>query len=195
MGNRFTPTKDLAVVRHAISVYESMLEQSTVEAVNSDTLDLPETLPVFRGSYATAYNALKISKSYYKPIRSLLVDSECLIILEGGNYATNKGSVIALVRPPSAEDAEAMSRDDLTRTTPGATIRSLAQLTDDVKKINHWIEIVSKGLNIANVLRNFEKRITALEAQIGTTGSTVPSKQSKPTGRRENAKAKEQKQD
>ena len=118
------------------------------------------TLKVFRGSFTKAFDALGISKTYYRPVRTLLENSGAIIYVRGGG---RRESTVALIRPLSDEDTEKFSRKDLTRPEPDAMLIVVAELQDEVERLKAWRKSQG-GLNIGEAMTNFEERITQLES-------------------------------
>lgn len=152
-----------AAATYACEFYAELEKRANIEVVEGT-----EFL-VFRGKLTDVFNELKASQTYYSQIRAILANYECVTILQRGTSAYE--SVLVLNHaPPSPEN---ISSQDLTRPTGAATLGSLGEAIEDLgqrlKGLENWREGTG-GINIGEVLRNFEQRLAKLERAAGTGG-------------------------
>jgi len=115
---------------------------------------------VYEGSPTQLYKELGINPSYYTPIRKILLKTECITILQQGNRA--QPTVWILNHEPPAQDSWP---DDLTGDQVSATLR--ADFERRIAALEAWREnLTTGGLNISEVFRNFESRISTLESEL-----------------------------
>jgi hypothetical protein len=117
---------------------------------------------VFTGSMMKAYRQLGASSTYWTQIRKILVDSGSITILQRGTG--NQASIIVL----NGLD-EKISAEALTRPARAATVG--AEVERRVRTLEAWRETTG-GINIAEALRNMERRLTKLEGKADSESVT-----------------------
>lgn len=140
-----------AFYKNASKTYELMEKESYVN-------EQEERL--FVGNFSDAIKQGGISSRYYSQIRQLLLSPHtdpCIEIRQRGN--SGQPSVILLRHPPPPEWG-GITAGDLTGGALSATM--VAELEAEVKRLQAWRETLG-GMNIAEVLRDFEKRLIRLE--------------------------------
>jgi hypothetical protein len=144
------PKQERAVLRHALAVYDELRKR----AREDDALGL-----VYEGKLKDVYVYLNISSSAYTRIRRVLLGCGSIEILQRGSRY--QPSIVALRdRPPDGNHE--LTGEDLTGYT--APARILVELQAEVQALGTWRETL-REVNLTEVLRNFEDRITRLEAQ------------------------------
>jgi len=119
-------------------------------------------LLVFSGSPTELFKQLKINPRYYTPIRKILLATESITILQQGNRASF--SVWVLNHPPPPQEKWP---EDLTGAQVSATMR--VEFERRIVALESWREsLTTGGINIPEVLRNFELRIAKLEKDLAS---------------------------
>jgi hypothetical protein len=167
--NLHTPKKDLVIVTYGQRVWDAMFLESTEEVINE------ETVSVYRGRYSALFDSLGISRTHYTPIRSLLIETGCMTHLQSGG--NGRSTVIVLHKPLTEAAVMNIPRRRLTEPVGTATLRRVKALEGEVQALKAWRESVGEGLNLAKVLRNLEKRISAIEKRENAKPTAI--KQSK----------------
>lgn len=147
-----------AMHRYAYKLWKRLEERAEPDEVYG------EGAPVFRGKLTEIWLSLGASQTHYSNVRAYLKTLGYIEIAEQGSR--NRDTVIILHKePPQDVDAET---DDFTleRLTPAARF---ASIEDRVKVLEGFRESLAGGFNLANVLRDFENRISALEANTTNT--------------------------
>ena len=127
---------------------------------------------IWEGSLTKAFQDCGLHIRYYTPVRALLLDTDSIEILHRGNR--NSLSVIrVLPLGVTPEALENISSGGLTGDTRAARLRDMELR---LNALEGWRDGIGRGeLNIAEVLRNFEMRITALEAALISNGNNATS--------------------
>jgi hypothetical protein len=128
------------------------------------------TVRVFTGSLTATYTMAKLPMSYYTPVRKYLKENGCVQILEQGTRGYP--STVLLLHPPAA-DAESTDETPDGRLTGGGVSGRLTEIERRVDALMGWRESQG-GIDIREVLRNMELRISRLEAERAT--KAVPTK-------------------
>jgi hypothetical protein len=144
-----------AIVKHTEKVYDALLDASTKEDIDGDTMH------IYRGQVAKLYQTLGIPQSYYTEIFTELRRQECIINLQRGSRNVN--TVILLQHPPEAGDFSPKGARDLTSAEDSANLREMILLHD--KLIG--------GMDIVGAFKNVEERLLRLEQLAGTQENSV----------------------
>jgi hypothetical protein len=115
----------------------------------------------FKGNLIKAYKEAGGHMGWYSEVRKLLESPEldpCMLLVQKGN--PHQPSIVNLYHPPSPDWGN-FTRGDLTDPPTAATI-----LEARTERLEAWRESLG-GVNLAEVLRNFEMRITRLENKTG----------------------------
>lgn len=131
-----------ALSRHAINFYKLLEEDAKLESLAG-----LEVL-VYRGPVSKLWHQTGASNAYYSRVMNSLHDMGCIAMIQRGSV--NVLSAIAVLRPPKAEDFDAV---DLTPAADPATMR---QELENVKRN-------IGGIDIAQVVIEFDARIKELE--------------------------------
>ena len=118
----------------------------------------------FKGNLIDAYLAVGGHRAWYKDVRKLLESPDldpCIIVVQRGN--PHQPTITNLHHPPPPEWGNLTTRG-LTDTRGLATM--LLDVEGKVERLEAWRESLG-GVNLAEVLRNFETRITRLENKTG----------------------------
>jgi hypothetical protein len=121
----------------------------------------------FKGNLMDAYLAVGGHRAWYSAIRKILESPEldpCIVYQQRGN--PHQSTIINLYHPPSPDWGN-LTAGDLTDTRGAAIL--IAEVQDRVQRLEAWRESLG-GVNLAEVLRNFEMRLTRLENKTGGTG-------------------------
>lgn len=121
----------------------------------------------FTGKLTDIWNSVGASQTFYSKVRKLLLDEGCITVVERGSR--NVPSVIVLNHPPPDAPPEAEREAANPHLTRAAT---LARVEGRVKALEGWRESTG-GINIAEALRNFEKRLSRVEAETGVANGKV----------------------
>jgi len=130
--------------RFAALFYEAMFSQSVL--VDGET--------VFIGKVTAAYRSVGAPVSYYSRVRALLLSQRCIQYLARGSHAG--GTVVRLDHAP-----EKIYADRLTPVEPRARMR----LQDTERRVAR-LEARLAGLNLREMVINYETRISRLEREI-----------------------------
>lgn len=142
-----------ALYRHLCKTYEILFERSVEEETGER---------IFRGNLTDVVKETGASRTYYSYIRRLLLSPSgdpCVTILQRG--AGGIGSIVQLHHAP-LKAFETISISALTDSRSRATL--MPDVLSRVEALEGWRE-TTKGVNLAEALRNFEKRISNLESQ------------------------------
>jgi hypothetical protein len=144
-----TPNAPTATQRHALILYNRLKSEAKIE--QGDLL-------VWRGALTTTYTDLGISQQYYQRVVKCLEFNEVIEWAQKGKRGIE--SVIVLhplpelpLSLPEKKPAKALTDDPI-----------FAKLVDKVEALEEMIG----GLDIAEVLVNYEERLRALEASNGS---------------------------
>jgi hypothetical protein len=141
-----------ALERHVVNVYNYMSERAVINPVNGDNQ--------FTGKLTDIFAELRISTAFYTPIRRLLMDTGSIELIERGTKAAP--SVVALRHPPPEQK---LWPEPLTPGRESATLHR-KEVERRLAVLEGWRETLGGGrINLAEVLRNFEARISALERE------------------------------
>lgn len=144
---------ETALYRYTLVIYEFMFEHSELNEHEEQ---------VFVGSFTNAFKQVGASSTYYTPIRQLLLSPDldpCISVLQRGN--ASQPSIIRLHHPPH-EEWKNISHKPLTAGREAATL--VPELERRIKLLEGWRESIGE-VNLSEVLRNFELRITRLEKE------------------------------
>lgn len=143
---------ELAPVRYAREFY-AILEADAVEEQTGD-----QFLTVWRGKLTDVFNKVGATNKYYSTIRSILLKSGSITIVEAG--ARNRDSTVVLNHAPP--DGDEIAKLGLTGARPaGKMWEGMAQR---LSALEGWRETTG-GINIAEALRDMERRLTRLEGK------------------------------
>lgn len=146
---------ETALYRHTLAVYEYMHERAV--------LNKHEEL-LFTGMFGQTIKRSGASSRYYSSIRKLLISPDldpCVVFRQKGN--ATQPSEIELRHPPPRE-WENITEKDLTGPRERATL--VADIERDVLALKTWRESIGE-VNLSEVLRDYELRITKLEQERG----------------------------
>jgi hypothetical protein len=143
------------LMRHSQALYHALNELAKPEQVQG------VMLTVFRGQMTHVFDSLNISRSYYTPIRTLLVENDCILIVQRGSRSVE--SIIVLQQEPSPEG---MTMPPLTGRSHAAKVS--ARLDNLEERLG--------GLDIVKAFDNHEKRLKALEGKGRGGGGRVRGK-------------------
>lgn len=148
-----------APLRHAHVVWNLMLENAKTETVKIPLTDEELEVLVFRGSIGNVFDSAGVSKTYYSPVRKILLDCGAITILEKGNIHNPSLVVLNPETPPPQEYPPNVKSDpeDLTD----------AETVDTVSRRVEVLENRLGGLSIVEALKNIEFRLSQLETQTG----------------------------
>jgi hypothetical protein len=138
-------TESPTVLSHAAKFYVAMQELAKPNEYHEQ---------IFTGGMLAVYRETGASNSYYSRIRKVLVDSESITILQRGT-----GRQASEVRLNGLD--ENIFAIPLTPPGRGAILGS--EVDRRLASLESW-RGTTGGLNIAEVLRNFESRIARLES-------------------------------
>lgn len=144
-----TPNAPTAVQRHALTVYNRLKSEAKKEQ---------DKLLVWRGVFTTTYSSLGISQQYYQRVVKCLEYNGVIDWVQRGKRGIE--SVIVLHELPELPLAlpEKPEKKNLTDDPV------FASLVDRVEAL----EMNTGGINIGEVLVNYEERLQALEAGNGS---------------------------
>ncbi|HEY1248776.1 MAG TPA: hypothetical protein VGE97_07310 [Nitrososphaera sp.] len=108
---------------------------------------------VFVGQITEVFKRLDVGVGNYSPIRAILVSSGAVQFQKRGNR--RESTVLSLL------GSEKISSEGLTRARRDATV-SLQGVKQRLRSLEAWRETTG-GVNLSEVLRDFERRISALE--------------------------------
>jgi len=121
---------------------------------------------IFTGKLRDVYNATGASNASYTRIRKLLIELGVIRIVQRGNRHQLSVVEITGELPPS----DLLPPGHLTERTAAATM--VVEVERQVKSLTAWRESLLKGgLDIAEVLKDFELRLTRLEREVRKIGS------------------------
>lgn len=114
---------------------------------------------VFTGSLVEVFDSVVANRGIYTKVRSILVETGSIEIVERGNRS--RPTAVVLHHPPPPQESWP---EDLTGSRPSATL--YADMERRVKALEAWRETLTGGeFNIAEALRNMERRINSLEGK------------------------------
>lgn len=137
-------THPSAVERHALTVYNRLKSEAKVEQ---------ENLLIWRGTFTTTYSSLGLSQQYYQRVVKFLEFNGVIEWIQKGKRGIE--SIILLHDLP---DTPLVLPDKPTPKTLTSD-PAFARLTDRVEAL----ELHTGGINIGEVLINFEERLRELE--------------------------------
>lgn len=140
-----------ALARYSIAFYDLLAEDAKEEIVN--TSDGPGSLKIYRGHVTRLWNQLGGSNAYYSKVMRNLTDLGCIAMLQRGAASTE--SVVAVIRRPDADEISGGNR--LTTGEAPAILRA------EVEAIKRNVG----GINIPEVMQEFDTRLKALEREVG----------------------------
>lgn len=114
---------------------------------------------IFTGSLTKLYRELGASTAYYTRIRKVLIESGAIEILVRGNGK----------QPTQIKLNQNISDQGLTARPPSATVG--VEVERRLAALESWRETTG-GLNIAEVLRNMESRLSELERKANAESVT-----------------------
>jgi hypothetical protein len=137
-------------INHCAKMYQALHERAVDKELSSG-----QTARVFTGSYTDAWKSTGISQTYYSPIRKWLEKNKAILVLQTGGRSVD--TVIVLQGLPDTPEADGwLGNKGLTEST------NYARLAESVAEIKKSLG----GLNIVEILAEFETRVKSLEEQI-----------------------------
>jgi hypothetical protein len=146
---------ETAFYRYVKHAYELLEERSSVNEYGER---------VFEGHFSKLLGELGFSKRWYSEIRSALlipVEDPCIEIVQRGT--ANQNTIVILRHPPPPEWAD-LTAGGLTQARFRDTVYGRVEAR--VERLEAWRETLG-GVNLAEALRNFEMRLSRLEAKAG----------------------------
>jgi hypothetical protein len=155
--------EELAAVKYAREFFEILSRGAKPEKIDGAELS------VWRGKLTEVFKQLEAPNKYYTPVRAILTKTGTITIVEAGSR--NRDSILVLNRnlPPPADLAPILAELDLTGARPSATL--WVEMERRVSALEAWRETAG-GINIAEALRDFEVRLTRMEASQSPVSSS-----------------------
>jgi hypothetical protein len=114
---------------------------------------------IYTGFITQLPQVLGISPSMYHKLRSILIQSDCIVFMKRGGRG--EPSTIQLLQPPTEDGVESALKDLTYR--PGAA--RVRDMEERLARLEGWRESTA-NVNIAETLRDFEMRISKLESKL-----------------------------
>lgn len=144
----------------AHKIFNTLVEHAKPETITLPLSDDPIEALVFRGKLTDVFEDSGASKAYYSPIRTILSECGAVIMLERGTAYSPSALVVDPSKPPPLANPPIVKSPD--------PAELLLTLTDEVGTLRESMKSTAErmgDLNIVEVLRNFEIRISRLERE------------------------------